>query len=108
MPSHHYVRNTEFSLQVHRVKDMLGVSARTVRYWAESGKLPGIKNGPKLWCFRRADVERRRLEMSSEARSRAPRNRAARPIERVRVPITTARSPRPDPNAAWSPEVNHA
>jgi excisionase family DNA binding protein len=66
----HYVRSSDYPLQVHHVVKMLGVSPRTVRYWAKSGKLEGIKNGPKIWCFRREDVERcRRVSIGVVTRS---------------------------------------
>jgi excisionase family DNA binding protein len=65
MPSH-YARSAEYPLQVHHVVKMLGVCERTVRNWAKSGRLKAIKNGPKIWCFRRSDVEQLRCELQAE------------------------------------------
>lgn len=42
---------------VHIVAERLGVSRRTVRWWAETGQLSGFRVGLKLWAFRREDVE---------------------------------------------------
>jgi excisionase family DNA binding protein len=88
MPSH-YVRCTKYSLQVWNVSVLLGVPKRTVRYWAKSGKLHGIKNGPKLWCFCREDVDRRWQEMLCEAELRACRRRRTRPAERQPIGVAT-------------------
>jgi excisionase family DNA binding protein len=55
--SSQYVRLIRYPLLVHHVVRMLGVSARTVRYWASRGTLPAIKSGPKIWCFRIEDVQ---------------------------------------------------
>lgn len=38
-------------LTAAEVATRLGVSDRTVRYWANAGTLPGQKNGQKLWRF---------------------------------------------------------
>jgi DNA-binding transcriptional MerR regulator len=43
-------------LRVSSVAKICGVSARTVRGWAESGLLRGHKRGPKLWFFVDEDV----------------------------------------------------
>lgn len=66
MPSHKYVRSAEYPLRVNNVAKRLKVSVRTVRYWIRSGKLPAIRNGPKLYCCNEADVERFRRERYSE------------------------------------------
>jgi excisionase family DNA binding protein len=99
MPST-FVRCSEFPLQVHHVVKVLGVSARMVRYWAESGKLPAIKNGPKIWCFRRQDVEHRRQEMQREADSRAAPKHRSRPRRR------TGRAPRIVPHSSESRDLS--
>lgn len=51
------VCSTSRPLLVHHVARRLGVSPRTVRYWAKNGQLPARKIGPKIWTFRVEDVE---------------------------------------------------
>jgi excisionase family DNA binding protein len=38
-------------LLVHHVAKRLGVSRRTVRWWAATGRLEARKQGPKIWKF---------------------------------------------------------
>lgn len=46
-------------LLAHHVARRLQVSVRTVRYWAQAGKLPGLRlnETPKIWRFDPAVVE---------------------------------------------------
>jgi len=44
-------------LLVHSVARRLGRSRRTIRHLAATGKLPGFKDGVKIWRFRPADVD---------------------------------------------------
>lgn len=44
-------------LCVHTVATRLGVSRRTVRFWAQTGVIPAWKDGPRLWKFRAADID---------------------------------------------------
>jgi hypothetical protein len=43
-------------LLAHHVARELGVSVRTVRYWAQQGRIPAFKDPtrPKIWLFPRA------------------------------------------------------
>lgn len=41
----------------YHVADRLGVSVRTVRWWAQTGQLPCRRDGVKIWKFRERDVE---------------------------------------------------
>jgi excisionase family DNA binding protein len=52
-----FTADGERILSVHTVAVRFGVSDRTVRLWAEKGRLPGFKDGPKIWRFRATDVE---------------------------------------------------
>jgi excisionase family DNA binding protein len=52
-----FTADGERVLSVHTVAIRFGVSDRTVRLWAEQGRLPGFKDGPKIWRFRATDVE---------------------------------------------------
>jgi excisionase family DNA binding protein len=56
-------------LSVHTVAVRFGVSDRTVRLWAEKGRLPGFKDGPKIWRFRASDVERVRARLATRRRN---------------------------------------
>jgi hypothetical protein len=49
-------------LRVNNVSRRLALPERTVRWLAVTGKLPGFKNGPKIWLFHERDVERFRQE----------------------------------------------
>jgi len=58
---------SERALLVHHVAKRLGVSCRTVRYWAATGRLRAHKDGPKIWKFTLADVElARRLGVGND------------------------------------------
>jgi excisionase family DNA binding protein len=48
-------------LLVHHVARRLGISCRTVRHLAKTGKLPGFRAGKKIWLFLPADVETLRV-----------------------------------------------
>jgi excisionase family DNA binding protein len=96
MPSQ-YVRSAEYPLQVHHAVKMLGVCERTVRNWAATGRLNGIKNGPKIWCFRREDVDQLRREIQAQAATTMSKTELP---ERTRFSIGVgARSP----EAAFNP-----
>ena len=43
-------------LRVHQVAAILGLSCRTIRHLALTGKLRGHKTGPRLWAFHSSDV----------------------------------------------------
>jgi len=58
-------------LSVHTVAVRCGVSDRTVRLWAEKGRLPGFKDGPKIWRFRATDVEAVRARLMTRRRDMA-------------------------------------
>lgn len=49
--------SVETLIPVHHVARRLGVSERTVRNLAARGDIPAFKLGPKLWRFRRRDIE---------------------------------------------------
>jgi excisionase family DNA binding protein len=60
MQSFQYGRSGQFpdhTLRVNHVSEMLGVPQRTIRWWAETGFLEAVKNGPRIWCFRPCDVD---------------------------------------------------
>jgi len=40
-----------FTWQAHQVARVLQVPARTIRYWAATGRLPAVRKGPKMWFF---------------------------------------------------------
>ncbi|OFW29737.1 MAG: hypothetical protein A3H97_03675 [Acidobacteria bacterium RIFCSPLOWO2_02_FULL_65_29] len=50
------------ALRVNNVSRRFGVPERTVRYWAETGRLAGFRLTPKIWGFYAADVEAFRLK----------------------------------------------
>jgi excisionase family DNA binding protein len=52
-----FTADGERVLSVHMVAVRFGVSDRTIRFWAARGRLPGFKDGPKIWRFRATDVE---------------------------------------------------
>jgi excisionase family DNA binding protein len=58
-------------LSVHSAAIRLGVSDRTVRLWARTGRLRGFKEGPKIWRFRETDVEAARAGLASAGRKAA-------------------------------------
>ena len=55
----HYCGGVEQSLCVHHVAILCGVSRRTVRHWAKAGQIKAFKHleTPKIWRFRKHDVE---------------------------------------------------
>ena len=54
---HWVTADGERILSVHSAAIRLGVSDRTVRLWARTGRLRGFKEGPKIWRFRETEVE---------------------------------------------------
>ena len=48
-------------LRVHIVASRLSVSPRTVRWWAKTGRLAALKQGPRIWLFLETDVEAFRI-----------------------------------------------
>ncbi|HKB11713.1 MAG TPA: excisionase family DNA-binding protein [Vicinamibacterales bacterium] len=56
-------------LSAHSAAIRLGVSDRTVRLWARTGRLRGYKDGPKIWRFRETDVEAARARLASGRRA---------------------------------------
>jgi excisionase family DNA binding protein len=66
-----FTADGERVLSVHTVATRLGVSDRTVRFWAEKGWLRGFKDGPKIWRFRETDVEAARARLASRRRHAA-------------------------------------
>jgi excisionase family DNA binding protein len=61
-------------LSVHTVAVRFGVSDRTIRLWAATGRLPGFKDGPKIWRFRATDVEAVRARLATRRRNSADYN----------------------------------
>jgi excisionase family DNA binding protein len=43
-------------LYVRQVARRLGRPERTIRHWAQTGRLPARRHGPKLWVFDEQDV----------------------------------------------------
>lgn len=66
-----FTRDGERILSVHTVAVRCGVSDRTVRLWAAKGRLPGFKDGPKIWRFRATDVEAVRARLTRRRREAA-------------------------------------
>ena len=66
-----FTADGERLLSVHTVAVRFGVSDRTVRHWAEKGRLPGFKDGPKIWRFRATDVEAVRARLMTRRRDMA-------------------------------------
>jgi excisionase family DNA binding protein len=58
-----FTADGERVLSVHTVAVRFGVSDRTIRLWAVQGRLPGFKDGPKIWRFRATDVEAVRVRL---------------------------------------------
>ena len=56
MPHNSLRTQAGLSLHVHQVALRLGVSERTVRWWAQTGQLPASRLGVKLWAFDQHDV----------------------------------------------------
>ncbi len=42
---------TQLFLLVHIVSKRYGISPRTIRHWAQTGKLPAQKLGPRIWII---------------------------------------------------------
>jgi len=72
-----FTADGERVLSVHTVAVRFGVSDRTVRLWAEKGRLPGFKDGPKIWRFRATDVEAVRARLMIRRRDAADRKGGA-------------------------------
>ena len=68
-----FTADGERVLSVHTVAVRFGVSDRTVRLWAEKGRLRGFKDGPKIWRFRATDVEAIRARLMIRRRDAADR-----------------------------------
>jgi excisionase family DNA binding protein len=66
-----FTSDGERVLSVHTVAIRLGVSDRTVRLWAEKGRLRGYKDGPKIWRFRASDVDAARARLAARRRRAA-------------------------------------
>jgi excisionase family DNA binding protein len=64
-PMNPFTADGERVLSVHMVAVRFGVSDRTIRLWAASGRLPGFKEGPKIWRFRATDVEALRARLAT-------------------------------------------
>ena len=56
-------------MSVENAAEHLGVSTRTIRVWASSGKIPAYKQG-KLWKFDRRKIERIAAERGCHATPR--------------------------------------
>jgi excisionase family DNA binding protein len=69
-----FTADGERVLSVHPVAVRFGVSDRTVRLWAKKGRLPGFKDGPKIWRFRVTDVETVRARLMNRRRHAASRS----------------------------------
>jgi excisionase family DNA binding protein len=65
-----FTADGERVLSVHTVAVRFAVSDRTVRNWAQKGRLPGFKDGPKIWRFRATDVEAARARLNIRRRNR--------------------------------------
>jgi len=63
---HWFTADGERILSAHSAAIRLGVSDRTIRLWARTGRLRGFKDGPKVWRFRETDVEALRARFASE------------------------------------------
>ena len=68
---HWVTADGERILSVHSAAIRLGVSERTVRLWARTGRLRGFKEGPKIWRFRETDVEAARARLASARQAAA-------------------------------------
>ena len=66
---HWFTADGERILSVHSAAIRLGVSDRTIRLWARTGRLPGFKDGPKIWRFRETEVEAVRARLASARRA---------------------------------------
>jgi excisionase family DNA binding protein len=66
-----FTADGERVLSVHTVAVRFGVCDRTIRLWAEKGRLPGFKDGPKIWRFRTTDVEALGARLTTRRRDRS-------------------------------------
>jgi excisionase family DNA binding protein len=66
-----FTADGERVLSVHAVAIRFGVSDRTIRLWAKNGRLPGFKDGPKIWRFRATAVEAVRARLTTRRRNSA-------------------------------------
>jgi excisionase family DNA binding protein len=67
-----FTADGERVLSVHTVAGRFGVSDRTVRFWAGSGRLPGFKDGPKIWRFRESEVAAAQVRLTTWRRNGEP------------------------------------
>jgi hypothetical protein len=76
LQSTQFFPNQNKPLLVHHVARMLGVSRRTVRWWADNEILEGFKDPstPKIWRFKREVVEA--FKAQREISGRCPRSKA--------------------------------
>jgi excisionase family DNA binding protein len=72
---HPFTADGERVLSVHTVAIRFGVSDRTIRLWAAQGRLPGFKDGPKIWRFRASDVETLRARLNIRRRNMVDHDR---------------------------------
>jgi excisionase family DNA binding protein len=66
-----FTADGERVLSVHTVAVRFGVCDRTVRLWAQQGRLRGFKDGPKIWRFRATDVARAHAQLTIRRRNTA-------------------------------------
>jgi excisionase family DNA binding protein len=68
-PFHQVLNNRPLSTR--RAAELCGISDRAIRAAASTGRLPGFRqrDTPKLWRFRRTDVERYRDERKGKTRA---------------------------------------
>jgi excisionase family DNA binding protein len=66
-----FTEDGERVLSVHTVAVRFGVCDRTIRLWAERGRLPGFKEGPKIWRFRATDVAKAHARLAIRRRNAA-------------------------------------
>lgn len=58
-------------LPTNVVAQRLNRSVRTIRWYAETGQIPAVRDGVKLWKFRDSDVVAFKLRFSTPAREPA-------------------------------------
>jgi excisionase family DNA binding protein len=56
-PTKYRERSSEALLTTTQLSNWLGISPRTVCYWAARGEIPAIKTG-RQWRFRTAEIEK--------------------------------------------------
>lgn len=59
-------QNPERLLPTSVVAQILEKSERTVRWYAQTGRIPAIREGMKLWKFHRRDVFRARARLLAQ------------------------------------------